>query len=281
MFVPRSTSFGVRVVVGLRSNSVKEHSRHHRNGSFWVSSNANCKNNFRWMSSLSSQQQQQDGDPSFSTSSKVATAAALLAAAVTSGWTFSHSTANYTDCRATTRATTKPLPDESHWTPVRVSTETLQEIVDAHDVDKLPIYTSDQVAERNGEDGKPVWMSYGGVVYNVTDFVQNHPGGSNMIMMAAGSVRGKYILRLSSLDSTSGSCWKTCPKTQSLSLVTTYLNSFLFVLFARVCIASLHISLVKCTTAGHRTILAYLSSTFCLGFADSSHGTHGHWTSCR
>ena len=59
------------------------------------------------------------------------------------------------------------------------------------DVDKMPVYTSDQVAERNGEDGKQVWMSYGGIVYNVTDFVQNHPGGSNMIMMAAGSVRAR------------------------------------------------------------------------------------------
>jgi Cytochrome b5-like Heme/Steroid binding domain len=213
MFVRRSTSSGVRVVVGLRSSPVKDHPRHHRNGAFGVSSNANHKNSFRWMSSLSSSssQHQQDGDPSFSTGAKVATAAALLAAAVTSGWTFRNSTANnYTDCRATTRTTTKPLPDESHWTPVRVSTETLQEIVDAHDVDKLPIYTSDQVAERNGEDGKPVWMSYGGVVYNVTDFVQNHPGGSNMIMMAAGSVRGKRNSAVLSFGTTCGSNWKTC-----------------------------------------------------------------------
>lgn len=55
------------------------------------------------------------------------------------------------------------------------------------DVDTLPIYTSKQVSENNGKDGKPVWMSYGGMVYDVTDFISNHPGGSERILMAAGS----------------------------------------------------------------------------------------------
>lgn len=50
------------------------------------------------------------------------------------------------------------------------------------------IYISDQVAENNGENGKPIWMSYGGIVYDVTDFIHNHPGGSERIMLAAGSV---------------------------------------------------------------------------------------------
>ena len=31
--------------------------------------------------------------------------------------------------------------------------------------------------------------SYGGVVYDVTNFVANHPGGSEKILLAAGSVR--------------------------------------------------------------------------------------------
>lgn len=48
---------------------------------------------------------------------------------------------------------------------------------------------SEQVAENNGKDGKPIWMSYGGVVYDVTDFIHNHPGGSERILLAAGSVR--------------------------------------------------------------------------------------------
>jgi sulfite oxidase len=49
------------------------------------------------------------------------------------------------------------------------------------EMQKHPIYTSDQVAENDGTNGKPVWMSYGGVVYDVTDFVANHPGGSDKV----------------------------------------------------------------------------------------------------
>eukprot|EP00804_Cyclotella_cryptica_P019613 CCRYP_013961-RC/>CCRYP_013961-RC protein AED:0.30 eAED:0.32 QI:44/0.6/0.5/1/0.8/0.66/6/0/660 len=56
------------------------------------------------------------------------------------------------------------------------------------DIDfSLPTYTSAQVAMRNGKNmGEKVWMSYGGYVYDVTDFVGNHPGGSEKIMLAAG-----------------------------------------------------------------------------------------------
>ncbi len=61
------------------------------------------------------------------------------------------------------------------------------------DVDTLPIYTSKQVSENNGKDGKPVWMSYGGMVYDVTDFISNHPGGSERILMAAGSVSSRVL----------------------------------------------------------------------------------------
>ena len=48
---------------------------------------------------------------------------------------------------------------------------------------------SADVSKNNGKNGKPIWMSYGGVVYDVTSFVQNHPGGSERILLAAGSVR--------------------------------------------------------------------------------------------
>ena len=53
----------------------------------------------------------------------------------------------------------------------------------------IHVCNSEQVAENNGKDGKPIWMSYGGVVYDVSDFIYNHPGGSERIMLAAGSVR--------------------------------------------------------------------------------------------
>ena len=79
-----------------------------------------------------------------------------------------------------------PLP-----TPITVTPEEKCE-EDVQDHDKLPIYTSAQVAENNGEDGKPVWMSYGGVVYDVTDFIYNHPGGSERILLAAGGAVEPY-----------------------------------------------------------------------------------------
>ena len=70
---------------------------------------------------------------------------------------------------------------------VNVAKENFQEVVNSHDVDSLPIYSLSEVAKRNGEDGSQIWMTYGGVVYDVTDFVENHPGGSEKIMSAAGS----------------------------------------------------------------------------------------------
>ena len=57
--------------------------------------------------------------------------------------------------------------------------------VDDYD-DDLPIYSSDEVAKHNGKTSQSIWMSYGGNVYDVTDFVANHPGGSEKIMLAAG-----------------------------------------------------------------------------------------------
>mmetsp|Transcript_8984 Transcript_8984/g.19105 ORF Transcript_8984/g.19105 Transcript_8984/m.19105 type:complete len:670 (+) Transcript_8984:264-2273(+) len=59
------------------------------------------------------------------------------------------------------------------------------------DDDKLPIIRMSEVERNNGQqegnDGeKSTWMSYGGYVYDVTDFIANHPGGSEKIMLAAG-----------------------------------------------------------------------------------------------
>jgi len=52
---------------------------------------------------------------------------------------------------------------------------------------KTPVYTAKQVAMNNGANGTPIWMSYGGNVYDVTNFIANHPGGAEKIMQAAGS----------------------------------------------------------------------------------------------
>ena len=56
----------------------------------------------------------------------------------------------------------------------------------------LPIYTSAHVAIHDGKKTNKVWMSYGGYVYDVTEFVANHPGGREKIMLAAGAAIEPY-----------------------------------------------------------------------------------------
>jgi len=55
-------------------------------------------------------------------------------------------------------------------TPANVGGENFEQVQASHDINSMPIYTSDQVAENNGEDGKPIWMSYGGVVCTYMTF---------------------------------------------------------------------------------------------------------------
>jgi cytochrome b involved in lipid metabolism len=73
-------------------------------------------------------------------------------------------------------------------TPSTVAKEDLDEVTAMHSMDTLPVYDSEFVAHHNGEDGTRIWMTYGGVVYDVTDFIPNHPGGSEQIMKASGGV---------------------------------------------------------------------------------------------
>mmetsp|Transcript_247 Transcript_247/g.431 ORF Transcript_247/g.431 Transcript_247/m.431 type:complete len:638 (+) Transcript_247:134-2047(+) len=52
---------------------------------------------------------------------------------------------------------------------------------------ELPTYTMAQVSKNDGKGtDNRVWMTYGGCVYDVTDFIANHPGGSEKISLAAG-----------------------------------------------------------------------------------------------
>jgi sulfite oxidase len=69
------------------------------------------------------------------------------------------------------------------------ATATAEEEAAAGEDSLLPVYTSEDVARHNSaEDGsKRIWMSYGGYVYDVTDFIPNHPGGTEKILLAAGS----------------------------------------------------------------------------------------------
>jgi cytochrome b involved in lipid metabolism len=59
--------------------------------------------------------------------------------------------------------------------------------LDVVDIEELPEYTSEEVSQRNGIGGNSIWMSYGGFVYDVTDFIPVHPGGTERILRAAGA----------------------------------------------------------------------------------------------
>mmetsp|Transcript_12375 Transcript_12375/g.35909 ORF Transcript_12375/g.35909 Transcript_12375/m.35909 type:complete len:171 (-) Transcript_12375:190-702(-) len=76
------------------------------------------------------------------------------------------------------------------WTPSIVAKENFADTIIPMDElqNNYPTYTMEEVSQNDGTDGKPIWMTYGGVVYDVTKFIANHPGGSEKIMMAAGSV---------------------------------------------------------------------------------------------
>jgi hypothetical protein len=63
--------------------------------------------------------------------------------------------------------------------------------------DNLPTYTMSTVPQYNGQSSssnpkKRIWMTYGGYVYDVTEFIVNHPGGSEKIMMGAGGAIEPY-----------------------------------------------------------------------------------------
>ena len=51
---------------------------------------------------------------------------------------------------------------------------------------ELPTYTSSEVAQHNSKE-KRIWVTYKDGVYDVTDFVQVHPGGGARLMLAAGA----------------------------------------------------------------------------------------------
>ena len=143
----------------------------------------------RWASSLSaltgSQQQQ---DKMFHDPLTVA-ASALLAFGLVATSDFSSSSSHTASCDDAGLFNLAPGIPHHHWTPAEVAKEDYTTVTQEHDIDKLPVFTSDEVAQNDGQDGKPIWMSYGGVVYDVTHFIANHPGGSEKILQAAGSVR--------------------------------------------------------------------------------------------
>lgn len=50
----------------------------------------------------------------------------------------------------------------------------------------LPEYSLSEVAQHTSKADGGIWVTYGDGVYDITDFVDEHPGGSEKIMLAAG-----------------------------------------------------------------------------------------------
>jgi cytochrome b involved in lipid metabolism len=49
----------------------------------------------------------------------------------------------------------------------------------------LPTYRREEIAQHKTSE-KGIWVTYKGVVYDITTFVEEHPGGKERILMAAG-----------------------------------------------------------------------------------------------
>lgn len=49
-----------------------------------------------------------------------------------------------------------------------------------------PVYSIDDIRLRNGKNGSQSWVTYKDGVYNITNFIEEHPGGESFIRNAAG-----------------------------------------------------------------------------------------------
>ena len=124
-----------------------------------------------------------------STSTYQTAAAAAMALLATSGGMFLSSSTSTAQTEAHDDAhppnIAEPHPG-AHPMPAKAGTDNICD--EAPSLEELPVYRSSQVAKNDGSDGRPIWMSYGGVVYDVTGFIANHPGGSEKILLASGGV---------------------------------------------------------------------------------------------
>ena len=57
----------------------------------------------------------------------------------------------------------------------------------------LKSYTAEEVAKHN-EKSKRIWVSFGNGVYDITDFVDKHPGGDKILMASGGALEPFWTL---------------------------------------------------------------------------------------
>ncbi|KAK6114629.1 Oxidoreductase molybdopterin binding domain family protein [Brugia pahangi] len=51
----------------------------------------------------------------------------------------------------------------------------------------LPTYRMDEV-KKHGKDAQSIWVTFQGGVYDITNFIQNHPGGDKILLAAGGRI---------------------------------------------------------------------------------------------
>jgi len=63
----------------------------------------------------------------------------------------------------------------------------------SHNKKSLPVYTLADVAKHATKDER-IWVAYDNGVYDITDFVEEHPGGDKILMAAGGSLEPFWML---------------------------------------------------------------------------------------
>lgn len=57
----------------------------------------------------------------------------------------------------------------------------------------LPLFTSEEVSRHDSKD-KRIWVTFKSGVYDITDFIDKHPGGDKILMAAGGSLEPFWAL---------------------------------------------------------------------------------------
>uniref|UniRef100_A0A915MIX5 Cytochrome b5 heme-binding domain-containing protein n=1 Tax=Meloidogyne javanica TaxID=6303 RepID=A0A915MIX5_MELJA len=57
----------------------------------------------------------------------------------------------------------------------------------------LPIFTFEEV-KQHGKDANRIWVTYKQGVYDITDFIQSHPGGDKILLAAGNSIEPYWLI---------------------------------------------------------------------------------------
>lgn len=71
--------------------------------------------------------------------------------------------------------------------------EQAENVVPGEFIDNLPVYTECDVAKHSTKENG-IWVIYKNGVYDVTDFVEQHPGGTKILLAAGSSIEPFWAL---------------------------------------------------------------------------------------